>query len=411
MKIDKYKKNLISARYSYLSISLVQLLVLLLVFFSFGENSIFYFGSLIYFFTGYFYTNTRRTYKDLIYFAPSVLIFLSIVLIHYTVKLSTGDNINLPNYLGFGLYSLIFTISFFLGWLLKVMIRNEDIKELVFYSILSILLIRASMFFGRPFYSSFSGVAVLLVSYHLFLKSKIGKTFIVLCLSLPFLFIFVFTSDIYEEQLEVFLFILLSISVSLLLLGFMGRRKIRNSCAVIILSIYFLLIGINTIFMMNWVEYLYTRNHKLTETEFSESFVDLQGQMNSNIYFKDKIVVLDLWTTSCTVCFEKFPEFEKFYNKNTQRGDMAIYAVGIPNRWQEQSDIESVIFKMDYDFPFIISENDFQHYKEKYNINGVPAIIVLNKSGEIVYNSSFNNNPLVFINNLQNIVDKISESD
>ncbi|MCF6169730.1 MAG: hypothetical protein L3J66_01960 [Bacteroidales bacterium] len=57
-------------------------------------------------------------------------------------------------------------------------------------------------------------------------------------------------------------------------------------------------------------------------------------------------------------------------------------------------------------FPVLVSTNNYGYYREKYNLNGVPSIIILNKNSEMIYNSSLNTNPMVWVNNLQRLVDK-----
>lgn len=274
--------------------TLLQVVFLLLAFFSFGEFSVFYFGSALYFSSGYFFSNKERAFNNILNFLISVTIFLIIIFSYFVFLKSTNDELSLPNYYGFAIYFLVFAVSFTIGRIIKVKVNNRNLQELLFFAVLSLLLMRASIFLGKPFFASFSGVVVFFFSYRLFLKGK--------------------------------------------------------------------------------------------------------------------IVVLDLWTTSCVVCFKKFPEFEKFYNNNKDRDDIEIYALNLPLKGQKLSEIVRIINNMEYDFPDAIAVKNYQHYHNIYNISGVPSIIVLNKKGKLVYNSSFNNNPLILVNNLQTIVDKLSNT-
>jgi thiol-disulfide isomerase/thioredoxin len=389
------------------AVSLLQVTFLLLAFFYFGEFSVFYFGALLYLISGYSNLSTKRNFRDFLFFGLSAIVFLTVVFTYFVISQSTNNKIEFPNFLGFTLYSLVFSVSFLLGWLIKVKIKNKTIKIVLFYSILNILLIRASMFFGYPFYASFSGTISLFFSYYIFTKTHINKAIVFGIFIIPFLLIFVLLSQVWEFPIAVLIFIVLS-----LLTSFFSSRitKNRKKHVALVLSIYLIFTAFNFILMMNWSEYLHSRNDVLTEIHFKENINTPNGELIQNVAFKNKIIVLDLWTTSCSVCFKKFPELENFHNKNKDRNDIEIYALNLPLKRQELSEIKNVIKQLEYDFPFLISENTFSHFRETYNINGVPSVIVLNKKGKIVYNSSFNNNPLIFVNNLQSIVDEISKT-
>ena len=394
--------------YRSLVIGLIEVFILLLAYFYFGSTAVPFFGALLFFFTGYFFSTRKNFLGVSIRFFSSVLFFIIIVfsdVIHHAVS---WEEIR---FLGFGLYFLIFLIAFAIGWLLKNTIRNSDIKTLVFYSLLGILITRVASIVNHPFSGSTAGIAYFCFGLLLFSKSKLNKLLIAFGLVLPFFLFYVgvsyISNGLWEVMLAVFLFVLIAVFLSFLLIKFKGSILFSKKNQIVFIVLFLIITGGNYIFMMNWTEYLYTRNTSLpADISFSDTFIDRDNNTITQEDLKGKIVVLDLWTTSCSVCFKKFPEFEKFYMKNKDRDDLLIYAVNLPYSILEMDKIESMINKFDYNFPFLISKNNFQYYRDRYNINGVPAIIILNKKGEMVYNSSLNNNPLVIVNNLQTLVDR-----
>lgn len=47
-------------------------------------------------------------------------------------------------------------------------------------------------------------------------------------------------------------------------------------------------------------------------------------------FYKDKIVLFDFWNTTCGVCFIKFPDLERLYQKNKDHPRFVLQAVNIP---------------------------------------------------------------------------------
>lgn len=394
-------KNLLSHS---LVISLTEVFILLLTYFYIGSSVVPFFGVLLFFFTGYLFSNRENILAVSIRFFSSVIFFIIVVFIDVTQHAPSWEEIR---FLGFALYFLTFIIAFAIGWLLKNTIRNYDVKTLVFYSLLGILITRVAGIVNHPFSGSTAGIAYFCFGLLLFSKSKLNKFVIAVVLCLPFFLFFVGLSGLWELALAESLFVVLSVFLSFLFVNYNRKELFNRGKQIVFIASFLIIIVAYHIFMMNWTEYLYHRNTRLPDDiSFSDSFTDTVNNTITQEDFKGKIVVLDLWTTSCNVCFKKFPDFDKFYLKNKDRDDLLIYAVNLPYSILEMDKIESMINKFDYNFPFLISKNNFQYYRDRYNINGVPAIIILNKKGEMVYNSSLNNNPLVLVNNLQTIVDK-----
>jgi len=391
-----------------LMIALSETIFLLAAYFFAGNGSLLFFGVLLYFVTGYVFPFREKPVKAFLHFFLSLLIFFVVIFVYEVKPFNAGGIKNPPNFYGLLIYFLVFIISFITGRIIRVRIGNKDVRELIFYSLLCLLIVRTSAFFGKPFASSFSGLAYFYFGFRLFRKSKFNKLTIFLALTVPYLAVFVSFSDLKAATLAGFVFILFSVTMAYFLSRAIKKDRWSHFKKWGFVSIFLLMIVTNFIFTMNWLEYLYAKTDHLPETGFSETFYDDdQNQVISSDTFEGKVVVLDLWSTSCGLCFKKFPEFERFYEKNKNRNDLLIYAVNLPYRDQSVENVREVIADMDYSFPVLIATNDFQVYKKLYNISGVPSVIILDKEGKMIYNSRLNNNPLIVVNNLQRMVDKI----
>lgn len=117
---------------------------------------------------------------------------------------------------------------------------------------------------------------------------------------------------------------------------------------------------------------------------------------------KGKVLVLDLWSSSCGVCFKKFPEFEKQYLKYKNDDKVEFYSLNLPLKGDEEIDIEK--FTKQYSFPNLYAKsiNSWQHL----NVSGVPLLVILDKKGKVRFKGDMNTNKYFPYNNLNRLIEK-----
>jgi thiol-disulfide isomerase/thioredoxin len=136
-------------------------------------------------------------------------------------------------------------------------------------------------------------------------------------------------------------------------------------------------------------------------------FYDIDGQTITQKTHKGKVVVFDFWTTSCGVCFQKFPEFERVYQKYKHRDDIAFYAVNLPTKRDTKESIMEVIARhVNYSFPVLLADKDFEYWREKFKIRGVPHLMIFDKNGEVFY-SGWANYDKRIVYNIEDMIDKL----
>lgn len=97
------------------------------------------------------------------------------------------------------------------------------------------------------------------------------------------------------------------------------------------------------------------------------------------------VYVLDFWTTSCGVCFREFPKFEEFATEYSGREDIKLYAVNVPRGEETDSDILYIFYRYcSRDFPVVIAR-DLDINGNVLGIKSVPAIIVIDGKGKMIY--------------------------
>ncbi len=116
---------------------------------------------------------------------------------------------------------------------------------------------------------------------------------------------------------------------------------------------------------------------------------------------KDKIIVLDFWTTSCTSCFKKFPAFEQAYLTYRDNPNVLFYSVNVPIKRDTFKKTTDIVKQLDYEFYTVYSvDNDSIIRFQKLKFKGYPRLYIL-KNNMIVYQGSLVIEKGVFIHSLE----------
>lgn len=99
--------------------------------------------------------------------------------------------------------------------------------------------------------------------------------------------------------------------------------------------------------------------------------------------FNQKIVLLDFWTTTCGVCFEKFPQLQAAHEKYKNDSSVMILAVNKPIEEDKPNQAFDDIRERRHSFPVVVTEDE--DLAEKFGVKGYPTTFVINRAGQIVY--------------------------
>ena len=106
----------------------------------------------------------------------------------------------------------------------------------------------------------------------------------------------------------------------------------------------------------------------------------VSGETYSFSDFKDKKpVILFFWTSWCPHCRNQFPGLSNEYQKIKSKG-IELLAV---NSGESSDKVKNFAQKNSVFFPVILDE--YQILSEGYSIKGIPAYILINKKGEVVF--------------------------
>lgn len=272
------------------------------------------------------------------------------------------------------------------------------------YLLNSLLGIGIYFFFGIIFNGNHSYVfpatfvSFFLLSYY-FSKKNIS---VYRDISIIFLFFIgtlltlIFASRIASVPSTVIYLIMMPISV------FMGswarKQKLQFVYFAVLLAFVSVLVRPNLIHYFRNIDAF--QNKKIPEL----AFYSLE---NEPIQFEDKVIVIDLWSTSCGVCFRKFPIFEKLKQDFETNDNIQFFSANVPLPNDTRDKTLKTIKQLNYDYETIFAEK-FETIRDSLGINGFPYLLIV-KNDTIKYLGDMETEKKIVLTNTKNVIHQILE--
>jgi thiol-disulfide isomerase/thioredoxin len=222
-----------------------------------------------------------------------------------------------------------------------------------------------------------------------------------------FPFIFVYSALAFIREAEqvypIALIPVISIATGMIIsISLKGKLKAFIISAYVILILAAAFIG-----MPNWLSFVFNENKNEISLMPDIKFHTEEDKAVSSDQFNGKIVILDFWSTSCGLCFKKFPEFDRLYSEYKDNKNIYFYAVNLFLKRDGKSGAKKIINDLNYSFKNLYTDkNEAEKIRKLLKINAVPAIVVIGKNGEIIYKGQLYTNKKVVINNIYDIINK-----
>lgn len=129
--------------------------------------------------------------------------------------------------------------------------------------------------------------------------------------------------------------------------------------------------------------FIYYHNHDAEKNILYSEITLLNKEKEKVELDNDKIIVLDFWTTSCGICFKKFPELEQIYQKFKLNKRVEIYTVNVPIKKDKFEKTIKILDSIGYEFPKLYAQSANQ-VETNLKFNTYPHLIIL-KKGKIRY--------------------------
>lgn len=280
------------------------------------------------------------------------------------------------------------------------MSNNYIRKVLIIVAPIAIYLIFGYVFNGKHTWMLFfvlSSIFVLSIAlFNKVNKYQHFKMSIILMLPLCLILLYLSFSSGYSRS--ILYLILIPISVFLAWLYF----RIKSIWIPIFSLSLFLVAG--TIILPNVLVLLNSSNSSVNKDFNGISLID---QFENPVKLDDsKIVVLDFWTTSCAICFEKFPDYEKYYMEFKSNPQVKLYSINVPLKGEKFNDIVSLVNELDYKFPTLYATSIQE--AENLGIYAYPHILII-KNGKIRYEGMLVTKKYIFINHLKTEIKRLIE--
>ncbi len=240
---------------------------------------------------------------------------------------------------------------------------------------------------------------IFILSYFLFNKTnkkehlKLGLTIV-----LPIFSLFLFLSFSNSFSLSLLLLYLIFIPISVYLSWLFSNRK---SLLIPIFSfILFAIVG--GILFPN--VFVLLNNSEVHKNEQFNGLSLIDKNQESVELEKSKIIVLDFWTTSCGICFEKFPDFEKYYLEFRDNPNVEFYSINIPLKRDEFDDVVKLVEELNYKFPTLYAKS--QEEVKKLGIYSSPHLLII-KNGRVRYSGRLETDKYIFVNHLKSEINKL----
>jgi len=332
------------------------------------------------------------------------IIFLNILMKYFPSINADGINRILPFFL---LCVGTFILASIISYLVSKKINNSFIKRIV---IIGLSVIFITILFGKvgwPIQFSIGGFLFCIAGYLTGGKELNRNLIAFLTLSLPLFLIILFLllKDNLYHLLPLTIVIPLSVFFGITIKYFMLNKK---KIFIYLLSIFSISLYIFGYFgTLNWCEYTFSLNKNSSIKTLSINFKTLDDKIVDNNSLLGKISILYYWTASCSICYKKMPDLEKLAVKYSEDDDIQVYAIIVPLSLIDTTS-NKILNKLSikYSLNYAISLTNINEITSNLNFQTFPHVIVVGKSGEVVYNGRFNNDPLILVNNITKKIDR-----
>lgn len=111
-----------------------------------------------------------------------------------------------------------------------------------------------------------------------------------------------------------------------------------------------------------------------------------------------KVVLMDFWTTTCGVCFKKFPRLEEINRRWASGPKLLIISVNRPVEEDLPGQAEKAIRDIGYSFPVLVLDDP--DLPELIGVQVYPTTLVFDRKGNVIFKGDIELAEKVFVNEL-----------
>ena len=131
--------------------------------------------------------------------------------------------------------------------------------------------------------------------------------------------------------------------------------------------------------------------------------VDRNNQRINLDQLKGKIVLFDVWSSSCLICIQKFPDLQKLVDKYRNDTLVRFIALNMPLKRDNGIKPEKHTNKYTFEKMFFATEEE----AKKLSITSVPLVLIFDKDLKCRYAGGLNFGWNIFLGNVENIINQL----
>ena len=118
---------------------------------------------------------------------------------------------------------------------------------------------------------------------------------------------------------------------------------------------------------------------------------------------RGKVLLFDIWHSACYPCIKKFPEVQALYDEYKDDTLVKIISLNLP--LERDSGVRPTRFTDPYSFSKMYFLNQEEY--EKFSIQNVPLVLILDKNMKCRYAGQLNSGWNIFIGNARRIINRL----
>lgn len=154
----------------------------------------------------------------------------------------------------------------------------------------------------------------------------------------------------------------------------------QRSYAKLIIPVLFLCMALTQAFVLHsyWLHFL---NYGAFTSQVKEALNVSAAEKERLFKNRHKLYLLDFWSTSCGVCFKKFPKVQALYDQYKNNDKIEILAVNIRLPQDTDRMAAQLVANRGYSFPVLVAEETF---KNSFGVAYYPTVVMV-KGDNIVF--------------------------
>ena len=133
--------------------------------------------------------------------------------------------------------------------------------------------------------------------------------------------------------------------------------------------------------------------------------VDVNENPVSLADLKGKVVLFDVWSSSCYYCIKQFPKIQELYNEYKSDTSVRIITLNLPLKKDNGERPKRFLDKYSFEKLFFKSEEDYKNLP----IDGVPLTLIMDKNLRCRYAGKLNTEWNIIINNTRAFIEMLKK--